>query len=190
MNLRAELCERARREPGVRAVGAVDRDAQSVEARPETLEHVLEVAVARDADVIDLTAAARRSVEQRLDLLFGCVAQLVAVAVEELDAVVLGRVVRCGDDDAEVEAKQRDCGCRHDAGEHGRAAGGGDAACERLLELFARCARVTTDEDAAAARPEGRRLSELLEELDGDELADDAADAVRAEEVPRHGAGP
>ena len=85
-------------------------------------------------------------------------------------------------------AEQRDGGSRDDAGEHRRAAGGRDAARERLLELLARAARVAADEDAAAARPERGRLAEPLDEIGGDELADDAADTVGAEVVPRHGA--
>ena len=60
------------------------------------------------------------------------------VRVEELDAVVLGRVVRRGDDDAEVEREQRDGGRRQHAAEDAVAAGRDDAACERLLELDAR----------------------------------------------------
>ena len=44
-------------------------------------------------------------VEERLDLLLLRVDELLPVAVEELDAVVLGRVVRRGDDDAEVEPR-------------------------------------------------------------------------------------
>jgi hypothetical protein len=58
--------------------------------RAEPLEHVLEVAVRRDADLVDLAAARPGLVEQRLDLLLLLVGQLLAVAVEELDAVVLG----------------------------------------------------------------------------------------------------
>jgi hypothetical protein len=48
-------------------------------------------------------------VEQRLDLLFGGVAEFPPVAVEDLDPVVLGRVVRSRDDDPEVEREQRNC---------------------------------------------------------------------------------
>ena len=52
----------------------------------------------------------------------------------------------------------------------------------------ARPARVTADEDAAAARPERRCLAQALDEVDGQILADDAADAVGPEVAP-HGAG-
>src|SRR5581483_10857389 len=168
----------------------VDRDAQAAEIGAEALEHVLEVAVDGDADAIDLTAAARRRVEQRLDLLLGRVGKLAAVSIEELDAVVLGRVVRGGDHDAEVEAEQRHRGSRHDTGEDGDAACGRDAARERLLELGARCARVAPDEDTPAPGPQRRGLAELLDELGRDEFPDDATYAVGAEVAPRHAAGP
>ena len=124
-----------------------------------------------------------RRVEQRLDLLLGGVGQLAAVLVEELDAVVLRRVVRCRDDDAEVEREQRHRRRRQHPGEHGVAARGDDAARERLLELGTRAAGVTADEDATAAGPERRGLAEPLDELDGQILADDAPDAV-GPEVP------
>ena len=80
------------------------------------------------ADAVDGAAAGAGRVEERLDLLLGLVGQLVPGAVEELDAVVLGRVVRGGDDDAEVEREQRDRRRRQHAGEHGVAARLDDAA--------------------------------------------------------------
>jgi hypothetical protein len=64
---------------------------------------VLEVAVGRDLDACDLAAARRGGVEERLDLLLLRVGELLAVRVEELDAVVLRRVVRRRDDRAEVQ---------------------------------------------------------------------------------------
>ena len=76
-------------------------------------------------------------VEERLDLLLLGVDELLPVAVEELDAVVLGRVVRRGDDDAEVEPEQRDRGRRQHPAEHRVAACGDDTARERILERLA-----------------------------------------------------
>ena len=61
VDLGAELLERLRREAGVRAVRAVDGDAQAGEVGAEALEHVLEVAVDRDLDAVDLAAAGRRA---------------------------------------------------------------------------------------------------------------------------------
>ena len=51
---------------------------------------------------------------------------------------------------AEVEREQRDGRRRQDAGDDGVAAGGGDPARERVLELGAGGARVAADEDPAA----------------------------------------
>ena len=159
-----------------------------VEIRAEPLDDVLEVAVGRNADAVDLAAARRSGVEQRLDLLLGRVGQLLAVAVEELDAVVLGRIVRGGDHRADVEREQRDRGRRQHASEHGGAAGRRDAAPERLLELDAGRTRVAPDEHAASSRPERDRLAQLLDELRRQALADDSADTVGAEVTTRHAA--
>ena len=150
---------------------------------------MLEVTVDGDADVIDLAAAGRRRVEQRLDLLLCRVVQLAPVAVEELDAVVLGRVVRRSDDHAEVEPKQRNGRRRHDACQHRGASGRCDTSRERLFELFAGGARVAAHEDAASPGPERRRLSQLLHQLGRQEFADDAANSIGSEVAPRHGAG-
>ena len=115
----AELLAGLGRDPGVGPVGAVDDDLQAREVGAEPLDDVLEVAVRRDAHVVDRPRLAlERRVEQRLDLLFRLVGQLLAVAVEDLDPVVLGRVVGRGDDRAEIERQQRDGGCRQHPGEH------------------------------------------------------------------------
>ena len=81
--------------------------ARPVRSVPKRSSDVLEVArqPARRALSMPPPSSRRRSVEQRLDLLLLLVGELAAVAVEELDAVVLGRVVRGGDDDAEVERR-------------------------------------------------------------------------------------
>src|SRR5262249_30223135 len=120
-------------------------------------------------------AAVGPRIEQRLDLLFGGVVQLVPAAVEELDPVVLGRVVRGGHDDAEVEAQQSDGGCRQHAAENRVGTGGHDAARKRLLELGPGGARVATDEDSLRAAPERRGPTDTLDQVDGQRLADDAA---------------
>ena len=183
----AELLERLRREVGVRAVRTVDADAQPGEIGAETLEHVLEVAVRRHADLVDLAAARPGPIEQRLDLLLLAVGQLLAVPVEELDAVVLGRVVRRGDDAAEVERQQCDRGRRQHTGDDRVPARRRDPPRQRRLELDAGRTRVTPHEDAPAAGPERRRTAEALDEVGCQVLADNATDAVRAEVLPRHG---
>ena len=56
-HVRAEAFECRRRYAGVRAVRAIDRDAQAGEVGAKPLDHVLEVALCREADAIDLAAA-------------------------------------------------------------------------------------------------------------------------------------
>ena len=56
-------------------------------------------------------------VEQRLDLFLFRIGQLLAVTVEELHAVVFGRVVRCRDDASQVERQERDSRSRQHTGD-------------------------------------------------------------------------
>ena len=187
VHLRAALLERRRGEPGVRAVRAVDDDPEPGQIGAEAVEHVLEVGVGRDLDALDrpLVDGGRRS-EQRLDLLLRRIGELAPLRVEELDAVVLGRVVRGGDDDAEVEREQRDGRRRQHAAEDAIAARRDDPARERLLEPLARGPRVAADEDLRGAGPERRGAAEPLDELRRDGLAHDSADTVGAEVPARH----
>ena len=156
-------------------------DAQAGEIGPESLDDVLQVAVRRDGDLVDLAAPRRRLVDQRLDLFLLSVGQLLSVAIEELHAVVLGRVVRCRDDAAEIERQQCDSRGRKHAGDDRVTPDGGDPTRECVLQLGPGCARVASDEDPAAAAPERRGTAETFDELRGDVLADDATDPVRAE---------
>src|SRR5581483_10623011 len=184
---RAAALERRRGDTGVRAVRAVDGEAQPGEVLPEALEDVVEIGVGRDLDVLDaaLVDAGRRG-EQLLDLLLGLVRQLASVRVEELDAVVLRRVVRGGDDDAEVERRERDGRRRQHAADDAVAARRDDAAREALLELDPRGARVPADEHLRGARPERGRAAEPLDERRRQKLADDPTDTIGAEEPARH----
>ena len=125
------------------------------------------------------------AVEQGFDLLLLLVDELPARA-EELDAVVLGRVVRRRDDDAELVGEERDRRGREHAAEDGDAAGRGDAARDRLLELGAGAARVASDQDSPAAAPERRRLPDPLDELGRQVGADDATHPVCSEVAPSH----
>ena len=59
----------------------------------------------------------------------------------------------------------------------------------RCLELGAGAPGVPRDEDTRCTRPGGRGASKALDEIGGQCLADDAADAVRSEVLSRHGAG-
>ena len=184
---RAELLERLRRDTGVRTVRTVDDDVQTRKVRPEALDDVLQVGVGRNADLVHLAAAGSVRVEQRLDLFLLRVGELAAVAVEELDAVVLRRVVRRRDHCAEVEREQGDRGTRQHTSDHRGSTGHRDAACKRALELGAGCARVATDEDASATRPGRGSPAERFDELDRQISPDNPADAVCTEITSGHG---
>ena len=183
-DLGPELLEGFRRDARVGAVRAIDGDAEAAEVAPEALDDVLEVAVGRDADAVDRSGLfRRRRVEQRLDLLLGLVGQLAALGVEELDAVVLRRVVRRGDDRADVEGEQRHRGVGStpartafpptDATPSANASSssGPDPRVSRPTNTRPR------PDQAADARPS------LLHEVRGQVLPDNAPDAVGAEEA-------
>ena len=136
VHLRPALLERLRSEAGVGAVRAVDDDPQAAQIRAEALEDVLLVGVRRDLDLLDLPLVdAGRGDQQLLDLLLGRIGELVAVGVEELDAVVLRRVVRRGDHDPEVEREQCNGRRREDAAEDASPPAEITPARERLFEL-------------------------------------------------------
>ena len=123
---------------------------------------------------------------ERLDLVLHGVGQLEALAVEDLDAVVLRRVVRRGDDDAAVAVQlarqKRDGRRRDDARQKRRATHGHDAGGNGRLQHVAGQARVLADEDGAAL--EGHRgLAELEGHLAGQFLVRDAANPVSAEKT-------
>src|SRR5439155_3024660 len=133
-----------------------DADAQTGEVGPEPVENVVEIAVDRDLEIVDLAVlrVGRRSAEQRLDLFLLHVGELAACLVEELDAVVLGWVVRGRDHGPEVEREERDCRRRQHTGEDGVAAGRRDTAREGTLELAAGGTRVPADKNCTAPTPE------------------------------------
>ena len=93
----------------------------------------LGVAFDGDGDLVDLAASRRRLVDQRLDLFLLSVGQFLPVAIEELHAVVLGRVVRCRDDATEVERQQCDGRGRKHACDDRVAADGSNPARQRIL---------------------------------------------------------
>jgi hypothetical protein len=146
------------------------------------------VALAEIVHVLDRAASRRGSVEQRLDRLLLLVDELAATP-KELHAVVRGRVVRGGDDDAELVREERDRGSRKDAAESRHASGRGDPSSDSLLELGPRRARIATDEHASAAGPQRRGLPDALDEVGREVDARDPAHAVRAEVAPRHRGG-
>ena len=87
------------------------------------------------------------------------------LGVEELDPVVLGRVVRGGEDDAEILREQGDGRCRQDATEDGCPTRGDDPPDDGFLEVRPGASRVTPDEDTTTPRPPGGGASEPLDEL-------------------------
>ena len=150
------------------------------------LDDVLDVPRDRVVRLLDGAAARPAGVEERLDLDLVRIGQLVALAVEDLDPVVLGRVVRGRDDEPEILREKRDGGCREHAREHGGTACLDDPAGQRSFEARAGIAGVTTHEHAAAATgPQRRGASQTLHELLGQGLADDATNPVRAEMTTR-----
>ena len=169
------------------AVRAVDPDPKAGEIRPEGVDDVGDVALARVVGALDGTAAGAGCVEQRLDLLLLLVDELASVE-EELHAVVLGRVVRGRHDDAEMLGEERDSRGRKNAAENGGATRGHDPSGDRLLELGSRRARVAADEHAPAARPQRRSACGALDELRRQIGADDAANTIGSEVAPAHSA--
>ena len=107
-------------------------------------------------------------------------------ASKSLTPLYSGRVVRGGEDDPQVLGEQRDGGCRQHTAENGDPAPGDDAPDERVLERRARSHGVAADEDAAAAGPDRPRAPELLDEVERQRAADDAAHAISSEVSTGH----
>ena len=201
-HLRAELLEDERRDAVGRAVGGVDHDLDAVEREVPREGRLGEDHVAA-ARVLELLGAADRLAglahrqgalfEQRLDLGLGLVGELEAVGAEDLDAVVVVRIVAGADHDAGVGAhadrEVRDRGRRDRAAQDHAAAHRADPRGERRLDHVAREPRVLADHDArdvalAAARDERDRAAQLERELGRHgRLVRDAADPVGSEEV-------
>ena len=96
------------------------------------LDHVVDVALDRILGILDRASAEAGRLQQRLDLELFRVGELVPLPVEDLDAVVVGRVVGRRDDQPEVPRQQRDGWGGKDPREDGRAAGVDDPTSERL----------------------------------------------------------
>ena len=182
-----------------RAVRAVDHDRQALE-RPLGRGHqMLQVAFAPDPVLAHPAGLARRPGrfgQQRLDLVLELVGELRAVAREELDAVVLRRIVRCGDHDArrrvELGREERDRRGRLHPGQDHVASRRSDAVRQRLLQPDPRATRVaphqerravravpSQHDDGGAAQAEGKLVRQLG--------ARDAAHPIGAEESSHGG---
>ncbi len=141
VDLRAEATEGLGRDVRCCAVRAIDHDAHAVEACQRRSDHVVDVVGRTRRDVEDAAGRSNRTrlrAEVRLDLVLELVRELEPVGVEELDAVVLGRVVRSGDDHAGARVhgggEERDGRSRLDADEVDVAAARRDALDERFLQ--------------------------------------------------------
>ena len=133
-------------------------------------------------------------IEQRLDLGFDLVAELVAVRPEQLDAVVVERIVRGRDHHAEIGAhrarQHADRRRRDRAGEQHVHADRGEAGDQRGLDHVAGQAGVLADQDAMAVfavledQPGG--LTDLERQFRGNDPVGPAANAVGAEITTNH----
>ena len=131
-----------------------------------------------------------------LDLQLDRVGELVAVRPEQLDAVVLVRIVRGRDHDPEIAAhharqhrdrRRRQRPQQHHVHAHGQEAGG-----ERGLQHVAGEPRVLADDDAmpvvAAPEMRPRRQRQRQRRRRRDRLAIGlASDSIRPEQLARHG---
>ena len=200
----AQLPERAGRDAVGGAVGAVEDDAQALErkvARQRALGE-FDVAVVHAVDALGAAEVAALghalghvAVDQAFDLALDLVRKLVAVRAEQLDAVVVERVVRGRDHHPQVGA--------HRAGEHGDGRGrhrpelqhvhahGGEAGDQRRLDHVAGKPGVLADHDAmavlAAAEDEAGCLPDLERQLGRDHAIGAAANAVGTEIFANHG---
>ena len=207
-HLGAELLEDARADAIVGAVGAIDDELeapQRVLLGKRALAE-FEVAALGVVHALGLAEVLRRlhyqgSVEERLDLALHGVRQLHAVRREELDAVVLERIVRGGDHHARGKPQrareERDRGSGHRSHEERIDARRGESRLERGLEHVARDARVLADQhrraramrlrDVRTRQHLARGVSQLQHEVGRDgRLAHAPANAVGAEVSPAH----
>ena len=181
------LANASRSELDHRSVRAVHADTQAGQIGAEVPDDMVEVALARRVVPLDRASPALGGVEERFDLLLLVVRELPPGRAEELDAVVLGRVVRGRDDDPQVTREQRDRRCRQHAGEQRSSPGGHDAPRQRLLERRSRRTCVAAHEDLSASAPDRGGPTQPLDEVGGQAFADHTSNTVRPEEAPRHG---
>ncbi len=133
-------------------------------------------------------------VEQLLDPHLDVVGQLVAVGTEQLDAVVVERIVRGGDHHAEVgahRARQHGDGRRRHRTELQHVhADRGEARLQRGLDHVAGQPRVLADHDAmtmiAAQEHQTGRLADAQRKLRRDHAVGATADSVRSEIFASH----
>ena len=206
LHLGAELLEDQRREQIPGAMTAIEDDAHALEADvTEALLRVFDVTSPRVIDAggladrrADHPAALRPREHLRLDPCLQVVRELVAVGSENLQPVVLKRIVRGRDHHACAAAHAlREVGDRrrrhrtHQEDVHAR---GNQSAGERRLEHVAGDARILADDDPVAVgtlgpQDLGNRLTYAKGDFGRDRiLIRRATNAVRTEEFVGHGA--
>jgi hypothetical protein len=205
-DLGAEPAQRGGRGDGGRSVRRVHHHLEAVEPVGHGADEVVHVALDPVGEVGDPPdARAHRTLpgllEPRLDGVLDLVVQLVAAAREELDPVVLGRVVARREHHAEVglehDGQVGHRGRRQHAEAHHVHPGRGEPRRHRRLEELARGARVTADdrlrpvpgELAALAQHMRRGDREVEREFGGDLAVRQPAHPVGSEKSG-HGCGP
>ena len=154
-----EVTEEARRDSGGGAVRRVERELEATRGEPAGVRQrqagVSDVRV-DDVGPFDLRQAAGGNQpagvrDDRFDVLFERVGELFAAAGEDLDAVVLERIVRGADDEPRVEAERaRDVGGRGRGDDAGGGDGGPfrvDAPAELALDPVAGLAGIAADDE-------------------------------------------
>ena len=136
-----------------------------------------------------------RRLHQRLDLALGLVGELVAVGVEQLDAVVGVGIVGGRDHDAEVGAQRAgqhgDRRRRHRPQQEHVHADGGEARHQRRFDHVAGEPRVLADDHAMPVGAAGEQLARGHADLERDlgghgRAVGEPANAIGAEVPPRH----
>jgi hypothetical protein len=202
-HLGPELPQRLGRDLMSRAVGAVDDHPQALE-RHLAAQRSLGVFDVAGLDVVDALGAAevgrvgklRRDVtiHQRFDARLDLVGQFIAVRPEQLDAIVLIKVVGSGDHHPEVAAhrarQHRHCRGRHRPQEQNVGADGSEARDQRIFDHVAREPGVLANHHpmpmVAAAKGEPRRLPDLQGHIRRDPAVGPPPYAVGAKISVRH----
>ncbi len=199
----AQFPQRLRHHLVGRAMCAIDDDAQAFEAERARQRPLgeFDVAVIRTVDAAGAADAgavgelARKVlIEQLLDPHLDVVRELVAVGSEQLDAVVVERIVRGRDHHAEIGAhrarQHRNGRRRHRTEQQHVHADRGEARLQRRLDHVAGQPRILADHDAmpmiAALEHEARRLAHAQRQLRRDHAVGATADSVRPKIFASH----
>ena len=161
------------------AVGTVETDLDVLEAVFRHRDQMTDIAVA-SGDIVDRTADSfalgnrdlQLAVDIVLDLEDGLLVHLFPVAVEQLDTVVIVRIVGCGDHDAAVEIVHtrdiRDRGRGRYMHDIGVGARGHQTRAERVFKHIGRAAGILADDDLCLfVQPGAIVPSEETADLDG-----------------------